>query len=561
MRATWFACVFACVLVAACGPSTRGDDGTGSGNHPDAECLNTCSADLRSVVDCNGNVVSTCQASDQCDTSAIQCTNACAAAESNHRSVGCDYYATYMDSEIPQYCFAVFVANTWTTPAHVGVEYMGTSLPVATFTRNPNGTGPGLTLDPYDPAMGIQPKQVAVMFLGGQSGAAPMCPVTAAVASPSITGTGVAQAFHITTDVPVVATEINPYGGGSAAVTGASLLLPTSVWDTSYVAVNVSPADIGYNPSMNIVARDDGTVITMTPVADVQAGGAVPAGSAGVPMTINLNKGQHAQITQAAELTGSSITSNKPIGFMAGQPCMRWPTGISYCDHGEQMVPPVHALGSSYVGVMYRPRSANETATWYRLIGAVDGTQLVWSGSVGGPTTLNKGQSVTFETGTPFFVQSQDGDHPFMMFTYMSSSMMFNEDYGDPDFVLDVSPAQFLSSYVFFTDPTYPETNLVIVRAPDSGGMFHEVVLDCSGPVTGWQSVGNYEWARADLMTGDFHGVGACSTGRHEIHSDAPFGLQVWGWGTPTTNPSTQNVSYGYPGGMNVAPINQVIIQ
>ena len=49
--------------------------------------------------------------------------------------------------------------------------------------------------------------------------------------------------------------------------------------------------------------------------------------------------------------------------------------------------------------------------------------------------------------------------------------------------------------------------------------------------------------------------------GRHEIHSDAPFGLQVWGWGTPLTTTFSQDVSYGYPGGMNVAPINDVVIQ
>jgi hypothetical protein len=558
MRAsTWLACA----LLASCGPSTRGDEPDGGSGGGDASCTTTCSADLRSVVDCNGNVVQACADSDQCDTSAIACTNACAAAESNHRSVGCDYYATYMDSEIPQYCLAAFISNTWTTPAHINVEYMGQQLQVATFTRNPNGTGPGLTLDPYDPVAGIKPKDVAVLFLGGQQGAAPMCPVTAAVAAPAVTGTGVGQSFHITTDVPVVATEINPYGGGSAAVTAASLLLPTSVWDTSYIGVNVSPSDIGYNPSMNIIARDDGTVVTMTPVADVIAGPGVPQGTAGQPMTISLNKGQQAQITQAAELTGSAITSNKPIGFMAGQPCMRWPTGTAYCDHGEQMVPPVHALGSSYVGLMYRPRVAAETSTWYRVVGAADGTQLTWSTPVGGPATLNKGQTVVFQTGTPFYVEAQDGDHPFSMFTYMASSQQFGDGYGDPDFVLDVSPAQFLSSYVFFTDPTYPETNLVITRAPDSGGQFHEVVLDCVGAIDGWQTVGNYQWTRVDLETGDFHGVGACSTGRHEVHSAAPFGLQVWGWGTPLTSTFTENVSYGYPGGMNVAPINQVVIQ
>ena len=41
---------------------------------------------------------------------------------------------------------------------------------------------------------------------------------------------------------------------------------------------------------------------------------------------------------------------------------------------------------------------------------------------------------------------------------------------GDPEFVNVIPPAEYLSSYVFFTDPTYPETDLVVVRTLGSGG-------------------------------------------------------------------------------------------
>ena len=276
-------------------------------------------------------------------------------------------------------------------------------------------------------------------------------------------------------------------------------------------------------------------------------------------MMFTLQKGEHAQFTQNAELTGSVIQSDKPIGFMAGQRCMRIPFGVAYCDHGEQMIPPVRALGSEYVGVMYRPRTS-EPAIW-RIIGAVDGTTLTWSSNVGGPLTLNLGQSAEFTTAEPFVVQSQDKDHPFMLFTYMSgSTWQFNQSgYGDPDFVISVPPQQYMSAYVFFADPTYPETSLVVIRAKHDG-QFHDVNLDCAGNLTGWQPVGDYEWTRIDLITGDFQPVGGCSTGRHEIRSDGRFGLWVWGWGTPQTSIFTSNVSYGYPGGMNVQPINEVVI-
>jgi hypothetical protein len=401
-----------------------------------------------------------------------------------------------------------------------------------------------------------------VLFLGGGNGAAPLCPVPTAVPAANRVGTGISDAFHITSDVPVVAYQINPYGGGSVAVTAASLLLPSSVWDTNYVAVNVSAQASGA-PSLNIIAREDGTVATITPRAAVAGGNGVPAGSVGAPLNIPLSKGQHAQITQGAELTGSVITSNKPIGFMAGQVCMNMPVGTSFCDHGEQMIPPVRALAHRYVGVMYRPRIPAETSTFWRIVGAVDGTQLTYSTNVGGPTTLSRGQSVVFQTGTPFVVESQDRDHPFMVFNYMTSSNFTTggNGYGDPDFVLTVPPEQYLKEYVFFADPTYPETNLVLVRAKGKDAQFHDVNLDCVGAIQNWQSVGpDYQWARVDLTTGNFASVGNCSTGRHEIKSDAPFGLWVWGWGTPLTSTFTQNVSYGYPGGMNVTPINDVII-
>jgi hypothetical protein len=549
--------------LAACGATANSKP---DGGDPDGEplCQRHCSDDLHQVLDCNDAVVDVCAGTNACNSSQAACTNACEAAESNHRSIGCDYYAVHMDTYQPKYCFAVFVANTWTAPAKISVDYNGTPLSIEGFARLPVGSGPSLSYAPYSAVNGIAPGEVAVLFLGGETGASPRCPVPTAVPTANRIGNAIASAFHITTDVPVVAYQISPYGGGSAGITGGSLLLPSSAWHTQYVAVNTAPSTTdppSGKPSLNIVAREDGTTATIVPTVDVAGGAGIPAGPAGQPITISLAKGQHAQISQDAELTGSIITANKPVGFMAGQTCMAMPGTASFCDHGEQMLPPTRALGHSYVGVMYRPRVASETSTFWRLVGAVDGTELTWSTDVGGPSTLSKGQSKMFQTGTPFQVSSQDKEHPFMLFTYMTGSQFVADGYGDPDFVLGVPPEQYLKQYVFFADPTYPETNLVVVRARGADKQFKDVTLDCLGTITGWQPVGtDHEYTRVDLVTGNFAAVGTCSTGRHEIGSAAPFGLWVWGWGTPLTTTFTRNVSYGYPGGMNVAPINDVII-
>ena len=45
-----------------------------------------------------------------------------------------------------------------------------------------------------------------------------------------------------------------------------------------------------------------------------QDGGGLPGADAGFPVTYTVDKGQYLQFTQLAELTGSPILSNKPVG-------------------------------------------------------------------------------------------------------------------------------------------------------------------------------------------------------------------------------------------------------
>ena len=546
------------VMGGAAPTSSSSDVGGFGGN-----CSSGCSDDLTAIVDCRGDVIEACTGTDGCDADTLSCTNACDAAESAKRSIGCEYYATFMDQLTEASCFAAFVANTWNAPAHIDVAYDGATLPVGSFAYTTLGNGPGLSYQPYDEAAGLAPGEVAVLFLSGpdgppQAGTVP-CPMPSAVPTGVMVHnqTGFGRSFRITSDVPVVAYQINPYGGGSAAVTGASLLLPTSAWGDSYIAVNAY--DSGPHPtSLNIVAADDDTQVNILPVANIVGGGGLPPGSANGDFGFTLQAGQHAQLTQTTALTGSIVTSNKPVGLMAGARCSFVPAGVSACDHLEQMIPPVQALGSRYAAVMHEPRNG-EPGVW-RLIGAVDGTALTWSNDIGGPTTLERGDVVQLTTAQPFVVQSQDADHPFIVMSYMSGgSTNGMNGVGDADAVLSVPPSQWLSSYVFFTDPTYPETNLVVVRQK-KGGVFHDVTLGCAGPLSDWKTLGEFEWTRVQLVTGDFEPVGMCSTGAHQMESDAPFGLWVWGWGAPGTSVVTSFVSYGYPGGMNVQLINDVIL-
>jgi hypothetical protein len=535
------------------------------GDLDDPGCLQ-CSADLHAVENCQGGLVEACAPDQACDSSSWTCSPACEAMVNNKSSIGCEYFATEMDNESgSDTCFAAYVANTWNQNLHITIEYAGQSLDAQTYVRVPLGFGPNLTLAPYDAVTGLAPGEVAVLLLNGPSpnDSGVPCPIVPAIGPDTrIVGTGKGSSFSITTDLPAVAYQINPYGAGvGAAVAGASLLIPTSAWDTNYVAADAYAHDLpGRAPSMNIVATEDDTTVTMNPIVAVAGGGGLPSSAANQVLQFTLDRGQHAQFSQPAELTGSIIESDKPIGLMAGHSGLRVPIGVSYADHAEQMIPPVRALGHEYVGVMHRPRGS-EGAVW-RVVGAVGGTTLDWIPDVGGPATLEQGEVAEFITPEAFVVTSQDAEHPFMLHTYMSGSgwgPIGLSGHGDSDFVISVPPEQYLPSYVFYTDPSYPESNLVVIRTKQAG-MFWPVDLDCYGPLDNWQAVGDFEWTRIDLMTGNYQPANGCSTGVHQIDSDAPFGLWIWGWGTPATTEFTQNRSYGYPGGMNIRPINDLVI-
>ncbi|MGH7439754.1 MAG: IgGFc-binding protein [Polyangiaceae bacterium] len=615
----------------------RDGSADGDGCPPEAYCDPN---DPSHVYQC-GKVVATCGLLEQCEVrdGGALCINPCMDTLGNDTSNGCDFYAVELDTtnEATGTCYAVFVVNQWTSgaTARLQVSLGDTVLPVDQFARIPSGTGTGITYGAYDSAKGLAKNDIAILFLsrdpnhvgdeGGPSNDPSMladCPagVTPAIVGDSaLHGTGIATAFRIQANVPVVAYQMLPYGGGRARVTGSTLLLPTSAWSDNYVIADAYKAPTVFigedraGPTTVIVASEDSTHVTVKPTVGIVGSSTVAPTDAGAPVTYTLDHGRYLQFTQPLELTGSAVQSDRPIAVFGGSTLMDIPIDSVRADHGEQMLPPVRALGSEYVAVRYRNRvpTIEETVPW-RVVGVVDGTQLTYDPPQSqGPTTLSAGQMVEFDEPGPFVVKSQDASHPFYLATYMTGgcgAVAERDDagnivancpgadngplhgFGDPEFMNVVPPAQYLPRYTFFTDTTYPETNLVFVRMRDAQtGTMPDVNLDCAGLLTGWQAVDGadkYEMTRLDLSTGNFQGVGKCNNGVHTVtasftatvggRSPTPFfGVTVWGWGNeqtfPTdnfyadgsdeTNPKFSRwVSYGYPVGANFKPLNTAVL-
>ncbi len=531
-----------------------GGGGVGGGG----DCVQ-CSSDLHSIIDCQGNVLETCPPDQGC--SASGCVPACQAAEESKSNTGCDYWAM---APVPfgYYCFAAYVANTWGSPITIDVEYNGAQLPVANFAYVPQGSGMTLT---YQPLTGqLQPGEVAILFLSDQGAT---CPHPAAMQNAYFTGTGYGKGFNIRTSAPVVAYDIFPYGGGSSAVASATLLIPSSAWGDNYVALTAFERTYA-DPWIGMIASQDDTQITISPSVAILGGGGVAPTGQGVPITYTLQRGDVLKLEQPTDLSGSPVQANKPFGVWAGNGCTDMPTTVQACDGMHQQLPPVRALGSEYTAVRHRDRypGVDEAAIW-RFHGAVDGTTLTYDPpQPGAPTTLASGQNVLFETSATFVVRSQDADHPFYLGQYMTGCTKYwtgTDCRGDPEFVNVIPPAQFRSSYVFFTDPTYPTSHLVFTRRKAGDGTFKEVNLACAGNLTGWQpvgSTGDFEYTRFDIVHDNFVPTGSCNNGRQEAASEGPFGVTVWGWGQAGTSIYSEACSYAYPGGASVESLNTVVV-
>jgi hypothetical protein len=564
-------------LLAACSPGPRGAVVPDAASDASDEGGGVrCSGDLHDIVDAKGNVITTCPDDQGC--AGGLCVDACLAAAASQGAIGCDFTIATPSMFYPDAppCFAAFLANNWPVTATVTITRDGTSYDPSAFGRVPDGTADAASWPAIDPA-GIASSSVGVLFLSHDptstnNNKPTTCPVVPAISisggtaiyTGSAAATGIGAAFHITTSVPVTAYDILPFGGASSWLPSAELVLPTTAWGTNYIAAgpqrNMGP---GWG---QVVASVDHTTVQITPVGDLPAGPGVVAAPATTTTSYTLDAGQFIQWHDAGDMAGSVITATDPVGFTAGTDylCLMSATSTGGgCDSAHQQIPPVSALGSEYVAPPYATRRADlqPESIKYRLVGAVDGTVLSFTPQIANaPATLDRGQVVEIETTLPFIVAGQDTVHPFYLGQYMSGCLTTSGSrpgdprgcLGDEEFVNILPPAQWLRSYVFFTDPSYTTTNLVAVRHATASG-FHDVTIDCLGTIGGWQPVtiaGAYEITNVDLQR--MTPVGSCTNGRHVATSDGDFTIMVWGLAS--------YASYAYPAGGNVAKINPVVV-
>ena len=565
----------------ACSSSKRGFDDGPKGFESDAgedapasSCGGRrCSRDLHRIVDdCTEAVIEECPGELGCSAGA--CIPACDSAAASQGSIGCSFYAVPPDvlPESETSCWAVFVANTWSTPVNVRAELGGAPLDISKSMYRATAHGEDVTYERIEGA--LPPRELGIVFLSqGERGLNNRrhldCPDDVEVAwhgtAVKAHETSRYPAFRITTDMPVSAYSLFPYGGALSYAPAATLLLPTSSWATNYILVDGWKANAAA-PFVQIVAQEDGTEVRLRPQVDIRDGVGVNGGIRGSVARWTLNRGEVLELMQHDSLAGSPLEASHPVAVFGGNQCAFIDDENFACDSLHQQIAPIRQWSSSYSAVPYRSRRyglegstmAPESVFW-RIVAAADGTELTYDPAppAGAPAKMKSGEVVTFGAEAPFRVRSQDPNHPFFLAVYMSGAERYMT-LGDPDFVTIVPDEQYLDSYVFFLDHTYAESTLTVVRRKGPNG-FRDVTIDCLGPVTGWLPLGSdgtteYAWvdmtrSRTPVSTP----LGTCGYGRHEAESDGAFALYAWG--------IDSYASYGFPAGAGSRPTSPYSIE
>ena len=309
--------------------------------------------------------------------------------------------------------------------------------------------------------------------------------------------------------------------------TDAYLGLPTDILGTDYVVLTYKNSNIVNGVQFGIVGTVNGTNVTITP--SVTTGPRI----AGVPYNITLNQGETYELRNTSgtgDLTGSKITSDQPIGVMGSSQCANIPGGFTFCDHICEMLPPTSTWGKNFVTVPLRSRVNGDT---WRILANQNGTNVTIAGVPQAP--INAGQFIETVLTAQTIITS---DKSVLVCQYSNGSS-FSGNPGDP-FMMIIPPyEQYLAGYTLTTVSGYVAHYINLV-APNS--VVGSLTLDgVPVPVVEFTPIGASGFSGAQVIV---------SIGSHNLAATLPFGAFQYGF--------NNDDSYGYPGGLSLAPIATV---
>ncbi|XP_053382874.1 uncharacterized protein LOC123541413 [Mercenaria mercenaria] len=147
-----------------------------------------------------------------------------------------------------------------------------------------------------------------------------------------------------------------------------------------------------------------------------------------------------------ADVTGTFISSDRPIAVTSGNQCAQIPKGQDTCDYLVEQMPPVNAWKTKYIVASFRTKRHFRI----RIITSENANRVSIGGFV--RATLNRGQFYEFSIEQDY-ISVVEATHPVLVVQYNERHTIDN-GIGDPFMVTIPSIDHFVDDY-FFKTPTH----------------------------------------------------------------------------------------------------------
>ena len=462
-----------------------------------------CAARSGSVQSCADGVWTTtvtCDVGELCRNAA--CVDLCAD-DGKYSYFGCEHYALDLDQwdGAEDVEFAVAIGNP--NPEHI----------IATITSGAEGTVQSVEVEPFTSRLQTLPNL-------------------------SLSSSGLSHDLYaIVTNGPATVHQFNPALNTGDCTNDAALLLPAHQAGHEYVVVGWQGG-----VSVVVVATSDDTVVTVVPTDDIFPGTGVPAIEAGSSQEIALQRGDVLVLmtnqtgpSDFRDLTGTTISANRPIVAHSVTECANIPTDRCCCDHLEHQLFPVEGWGQHY---HLAPMEARPGIPDYlRIVSSQDGTELSVSPDpweIDG-AVLDRGEFLTLELDQPVELEASV---PVSVAQFLASAHVLDgNSLGDPAFTLVIPVERYRSDYVLVTPALY-DVNYLSLVYPEGA----DITLD-GRPVSaaGAEAVGSSGYIHHLVSLGGSAAVPV----PHLLVGSEPFTVQAFGLAF--------YASYAFPGGVSVS--------
>ena len=297
-----------------------------------------------------------------------------------------------------------------------------------------------------------------------------------------------------------------------------------------------------------VVTNEADTDLNITLTQDIEVQG-VPVYRRGTASLVTLkDPGSTLSFVSEYDLSGSRVTSSKPITLISGHECGSIPSDKNFCDHMSEQIPPTVTWGTQFLTAPIRGRSRFDI---FKVIAAQDNTRIEFFYNEAGGSrieslALDKGSfaNVSVNSSVYCFVSS---NKPILLVQFAVGSSVDSKIRGDPFMVIIPPIEQYKSGYrlwMFRHTNNFLESFYVNLLVPEgterSGIMMNGQNLNSNVQFTSISS-GNQRrgWAAQIEISDGFYNFTHSSSSSFNV-------IAYW---------ASFRSGSGYFGGMNQVPI------